>query len=257
MEHPRDSICFLDSAIYYYRKRRGRDSTIDTVWQKKELYNDVLVHGCLDLCARAKQKFGKVPYFIQNVILYHLTWYYRYLIDHDEKVAFLTMAERERFHALLYELFQSIDSVTIESFDLANITYFERFGWMSLYKHASMTYGIATVRRTKKGLKLIYYSNKRENIEVRLDGQRIQADFALIKHHTFVNKPFIDEYAAIIPMETWKGTLFIGMEGKENVFIYSDKNRFTGEIGIERIGTGKKRKIKQWFYNLARRLIIG
>ena len=105
IENNQFSVIFLKSAKYYYRRREIKNSTSDSAWDKRELFDDVLRFGCLDLFENADKRLGYIPKYLQKTILYHLAWYYKYLIDHNEKSSFLSHEEQKIFHHLFKKYF--------------------------------------------------------------------------------------------------------------------------------------------------------
>ncbi|ECR2421964.1 glycosyltransferase, partial [Campylobacter coli] len=67
LENLESKSAFLKNAMYFYRKRQDKSSTLDTKLQNKSYYLVVPKIGYLDLLQNIK---GEIPYFIQNLILY-------------------------------------------------------------------------------------------------------------------------------------------------------------------------------------------
>ena len=256
IEYAHSSICFVKPAVYNYRRRKERNSTIDTVWSKKELFNDVLQYGCVDLIEKAKQKYTRVPLFIQNTILYHLAWYYRNLMNHNEKIAFLSIDEQNHFHQVVQVLFDDIDLDTIKQFQLANITFFEQSAWALLYKNKPLDYQIVFVQKKKNMLKLSFYANQNKHSIITLGDTVIDTDFICNEEYTFVNKPFINSYVTEIPLDNMDKILSIQID-KKPTYIQTDTMRVLDSIDIKDIQTDRAKKIKKAFHNLSRKLLIG
>jgi len=250
------SIFFLKSAIYYYRRRKSKNSTIDTAWSKKELFDDVLRLGCQDLFIQAKQKYGYVPVFVQRAVLYHLAWYYRNLMNHNEQIVFLSKEEQARFHTLLQELFQEIDIKTIEDFDFANIGFFEKYAWSIRYKKTPLAYQTVFILKNKKYLMLSYYAHKQEDIEISIDNVPVTPIVELKQAHSFVNTLFINEYYAQIPIKSQDTSLRIQIN-KQPTYLRSGKMEVKDTLKIAEIQSDKIKRVKQTLHNLARKLLLG
>ena len=68
-------IGVLRDAQYLYRRRKSLTSTMQIAWDKPGRYSTIFDLGFLDLIARAKSAFGSVPAWLQNLLLYELSFY--------------------------------------------------------------------------------------------------------------------------------------------------------------------------------------
>ncbi|MFR7547943.1 MAG: CDP-glycerol glycerophosphotransferase family protein [Parasutterella excrementihominis] len=102
-------VCFSKKARYYFRKRKNCSSTQDLSWTDKRQFDDVLKFGVLELLRRSEVKLGRVPVFIQNVVIYHIQWYFRQLKNREDRILFLSERERKNFIDLLKKCFNYID----------------------------------------------------------------------------------------------------------------------------------------------------
>ena len=196
-------IAFLQKAKYFYRKRADKSSTLDTTWTKKEQYDDVLKYGCLDLLKTAHNTLGYVPLHTARTVLYHLSWYFKYLLNHDEKILFLHKKEKEKFKQLLKEIFTFIDNETIREFGLAGIWFYHKIGWLYHYKnHVEIPY-IAYAdqydsKRQEVRIKYFYPEEVEEKWLV--NGQQVQPITTKIRDHTFLGEVFIHEKIVWLPL---------------------------------------------------------
>ncbi|WP_222987506.1 CDP-glycerol glycerophosphotransferase family protein [Psittacicella hinzii] len=156
-----DKVAFLRDAIYFYRKRADGSSLIDTTWTKKEKFGDCLEFGDLALLQTYQDKLGYVPKFVQRMVLYNLSWFFKALYNSDERVKFLSQAEKERSLSLLEQIFTYIDYQTIVSFEINNLFYFFKSGILGKFKQAQLpqTYVyVEKVDRAKEQLQLTYFT---------------------------------------------------------------------------------------------------
>lgn len=109
LENMEQRICFSKKARYYFRKRKNCSSTLDLCWTDKRQFDDVLKFGVLELLRRSELKLGRVPVFIQNVVIYHIQWYFRQLKNREDRIFFLSERERKNFIYLLKKCFSYID----------------------------------------------------------------------------------------------------------------------------------------------------
>ena len=64
----------VNSAQYYYRKRKDASSTIDVIYKIKEGYTDRLENYFMEIINYSISKVGYVPEFIQYTLAYDLQW---------------------------------------------------------------------------------------------------------------------------------------------------------------------------------------
>jgi glycosyltransferase involved in cell wall biosynthesis len=116
VEDPR--VGFLKSAEYYYRKRADNSSTLATSVQQPGRFIDVPRHGYLDVFERATQKYGVVPEWLQNMVLYELSWYFS-AEDQQSGAASAAVGEvGAEFVNLLGQLSQYFDEIVVRGFDI-------------------------------------------------------------------------------------------------------------------------------------------
>jgi len=130
-------VAFLPDARYFYRKRRDSTSLVTSSWSHPGRYAALLEHGYLDILRYAKQHFGVVPMYLQNLVLYDLRWLFVYLADHDERLSHLSPSTVERFVELLREIVQLIDIEAITHFDIIDLPDFVRCGIIETMKGLS------------------------------------------------------------------------------------------------------------------------
>lgn len=74
-----DNPCYgvVKNAKYWYRRRKNNSSTLNSVYLKKEFYHNRLKNYFKELIKLSKDKYNKVPEFIQYLIVYDLQWMFR------------------------------------------------------------------------------------------------------------------------------------------------------------------------------------
>jgi len=256
IENYSSSISFLKDAKYYYRRRRVKNSTIDTSWEKKELFDDVLHFGCLDLFEKANNELGYIPEFLQRTILYHLSWYYKYIVDHYELIDFLSSEKKLKFKTLLKKNFEYINMDTIENFDLSGIDYFIKQGWANVYKQSSLPYQIIYIDKQNKKMHLHYYADAPQLLYIKIDDMTISTPDFVTTEHTFIGENFINKYQFELPFTNTMKTISIHIESYPTYLKTYDKKSLH-EIEIASIKSKNIKNIKQLVYNFARKIILG
>ena len=253
--HHKTSVVFIKESIYYYRRRKKKTSTIDTSWKKYELFDDVLNFGCLDLFQQAKANLGYIPSFLQRAILYHLSWYFKYMVDHPEFAHFLTEQQRQRFQQLLVQIFDDISMKTIEAFDLSGIDDLIRSGWAHYYKKCSLSKQTIYLSRSSKVLHMNYYAVSPLALEIKIDDHLIECEELSNDTHTFLNEPFIREYRLEVPLKRSMKTLSIRYN--KEIRLHTGKQDFNDKIQIKQIGQSDMKQIKQKLYRYAKNILLG
>ncbi len=127
-----------------YQYRRYATSALANSVQNKKWYNDSLLHFSLSVLERAEQKYGYIPRFVQNTVLYDLRW----KLQNKNAVKVLSEEELETYKHLLKQVIAKIDEdVWIAQKSISNDLklYFlaQRYGTEEfiLYKNNDIYYG--------------------------------------------------------------------------------------------------------------------
>lgn len=196
-------VGFVSKAKYYYRKRSDGSSTLDTAWEKKGLYDDVLVHGCIDMFNQYISKQGHVPKHVQRTVLYHLIWYFKRLVNNKQKLAFISDGEISRFKLLLNEIFSKIDIDTIMEFELAGCWFYHKVALLGLFKEVEPNFQIAYVEAfdQAKGMVELRYFTRNVGFEaISIAGEDVIPCFAKNVGHEFLGGSFVTERRLWIPI---------------------------------------------------------
>lgn len=108
LDHPYYGI--VPSGCYYYRFRNTQNSALNGTKQHKEWYLDCLKNYIQWALETARQKYGRIPYFVQYNVMYDLQSRFG-VPEIPESV--LSPDEHQEFLSLLRELLQSIDDKII------------------------------------------------------------------------------------------------------------------------------------------------
>ena len=88
-------IYFNPNARYYNRKRADKSSTMDGVWLHKGQFSTVFERGYLDILPKCQAEKGYIPKYLQRTILWEMLRLVKYLLNHEEKVYFLSIEEKQ------------------------------------------------------------------------------------------------------------------------------------------------------------------
>ena len=118
-------IGVLRDARYLYRQRRSLNSTMQVAWEQPGRYSTIFDLGFLDLIERAKSAFGSVPAWLQNLLLYELSFYLIEDAAISSKVRLapeMADAFHDRFAAVVRELDPGVvNDFTLRAFQPATV----------------------------------------------------------------------------------------------------------------------------------------
>lgn len=196
---PEYSVVFLPKPLYNYRKRRTGTSLLDGAKLSPLWYTDQLRFGYLDLLSRSIDTEGKVPRFIQRTVLYDIGWRFSHLLNHPERVSFLTDSQLREFQELLRRIFAYIESDTIRSINVGRITEEYKVAILSMYKGEDRANDIVYIEQSDSGsqeLQLRYYAPGGDQCDVTVfvDGKPADKYYQSKCTSTFLQEPFFTEH---------------------------------------------------------------
>ena len=110
----RDSYCgHVRQAIYFYRKRKKRDSASDGRITHPARYEDCIRYGCLALLQDAAAE-GEVPVWLQNMVLYHILSEVQ-RVEEGEKIS---PSQKETFYKLCHACLVYMRKEVLDKFSL-------------------------------------------------------------------------------------------------------------------------------------------
>lgn len=117
LETNASTIGYLSSAKYYYRKRADNSSTLQNSTGSSDRYLLATRYGHLDILQRSTKQLGYVPRWLQNFILYEMSYYFS-PEDAISGSTAATGAVADEFVQILQEITDYLDTDVIVEFPL-------------------------------------------------------------------------------------------------------------------------------------------
>lgn len=186
-------VGYVPAARYMYRKRHNGTSLVQSSWSKPERYDDVLQYGYLAMLKNASRKYGHVPTWIQNTVLYDIQWYFKDNTKLNSSSDSLTSDQLEVFHDLLRQIFYYIDAETIDKFSIMNLPWMIREALLVRYKG----YGVRIPRAYNFGIgpsglySIVYcYSGSSPDERFEIDGYSVDPNQAKSTTRSFFREDY-------------------------------------------------------------------
>ena len=122
LHRPDPLVGVVPGARYHYRRRADMTSTLQVASGTVDKYTSLLRFGYLDVLDDAAQRWGHVPQWLQNTIIYELGW----LIGAAESMSAPADAEAlgvaDEFHDLMRRVTGYLDPGVVERFDVMTLS---------------------------------------------------------------------------------------------------------------------------------------
>lgn len=208
------TITFAASAVYVYRRRADQSSTLQGSWLKPEKFTHVPKYGYLDCLRVAKERFGAVPEWLQNDIIYDLTWYFT---TEDSIAGSRTAATGEvgaEFVRHLREIRGYLDQSVIESFSVRHIQPALRDLLLHAFSdepwHSSHIELDRYDVRAKQVRATYRYVGEAPSEEVLLRGLPVEPPHSKTRVYSYFDAPLMSERVLWL---SGKGTLRVRLDG--------------------------------------------
>ena len=211
------NVAYLKDAVFYYRKRSDGNSTIDTSWQKKEKFYNILAFGYIPMLEGYKSKYGYVPKNIQWTILYELSWHIKTILNQSGKIDFLEEVQKEEYFQLVKSIFNYIDIEYIVDFNLIGVWFLYKVGMLGAFKNTKPDFQIAYIENIDKEKKqvLIVSFNYLDTLRsYKLNDTDHLPKYSKVVKHSFANQLFVYEQRDWIEFESIEDSLDVYMDNK-------------------------------------------
>jgi hypothetical protein len=200
----RPLIGLVRSAHYHYRRREAATSASQTSWSHPGRYTAVFDHGYLDLVRRARDSSGRLPEWVQQVIVYDVTMY---LQENDVASSKVHIPEElvDGFHERLGTLFRALDPGVVEAHGIRTL----RPVWIDVMTHAYRDEAWHTARplRTRvdrpMGLQRIAYryTGEAPAEDILVAGAPIQPPWSKRVTHRYFGRALLEERILWLPLD--------------------------------------------------------
>lgn len=195
---------FLSDAIYWYRKRSDKTSTLDTSWENEETYSTRL-SLYLEILELAKKSYDMIPLWLQKTFIYELSWELEKFLNNGKSPILTSKRLITDYTNLLKNILKFIDSKTITNCNQKTIHNLKKAALIGV-KDKSFEYcllsNISHKKFFEKSITLtFYYGGKKPNIDVFVDHRLIKPQSQTIKDYHFFDEILFTKY---------KGKYFIG-----------------------------------------------
>jgi glycosyltransferase involved in cell wall biosynthesis len=225
--YPEAHIKFLKGAVYLYRKRQDKTSTLDTSTRNVSWLIDPLEQFMIFLLEHQAVGSQRPPTWLQHKILYDLTWKIRALTEDEAFAAHVDSVAKDKVFALLQRVFKSIDESVIMSHNVV-MRKREKLGILKMFYYSTLldppvyfikkynqsgsaflhyeAYGPEPVTASaKSGLVEIVHQKNRE---IFLLGKVfLRAITTFVEHPFYGSVQFRDSRGKVLPIYTQSGKL--------------------------------------------------
>lgn len=197
---PAPVVGVVASAVYVYRKRDDGTSALQNLGSDARPITTVLEHGYLDLLDRAQDADGSVPAWVQNVLIYTLSWILRSSQRIESPYAGLGPEVGERFATLARRVCARLDEDVVRRYDVHRLN-----GWVRAAVRLRLGEGEGTLRvrtgRVRGDLVEVTYYFAGTLPEERLeeDGRVVEPASATVRQYEFLGQVLLTQRILWVP----------------------------------------------------------
>lgn len=117
------TVAVIDNALYFYRDRVTQGSLVSSAWDNPLKYTAEIEAGYLPLINLAKDKFGQVPRWLANMLIYQLSWQLIESLSPRGRNAWVLRNEalRQQFLELCEAVLLGLEPQALEEFSVREI----------------------------------------------------------------------------------------------------------------------------------------
>lgn len=200
---PAPVVALLREARYVYRKRAAGNSTLARSLGDPGRYSAVFEHGYLEVLDAARVRYGRIPPWLQQVLVYELSWY----LSDDEKITTAIRIDDDlvpRFHELFRSVVRQLDPDVVGGHRVRRL----KPVWIDILSHAGDTEPWHAPRAVRAkvdpemGLQRISYRylGRPPVEEFRAGGGRVEPAFAKHAARIYYRAAMLHERVAWLPL---------------------------------------------------------
>lgn len=187
---PSPIVGAVATARYHYRKRAG--STLGRSGSDPDRYSVVPRLGHLATLQAAHELFGRVPVWVQNMVVYDLAWYLTADSAVQASTGNLPQPVLAEFHGLVHEIMNLIEPETVELFSIMPISDDIRFALRFGYRdgaHVPSAVTFADADPAARLVKITYrFTGPRPREQFSVDGRLVRPAHAKVRSIEFYQR---------------------------------------------------------------------
>ncbi len=211
---PSPLVGYVSDALYNYRHRDDGTSGLDRSWADPGRFTDVIEHGYLALLRDGTQRRGRAPSWLQAMIIYELSWYFKT----NEKMSAPTAATGAtavRFHELLAQVCDLLDETGVQTYAATELDPVWRdilqHGYSQLSWHTPFGV-IGRIDESQGLMRLTYrYTGELPGETFIVDGEQVEPVHQKIRDVRFFERTMLHERIAWLPF----GTVRVVVNGED------------------------------------------
>ena len=207
-------VGFVGAAHYLYRKRADGTSTLQQGLLDPRRFVAVPRRGYLDLLTRGVAAGGYAPEWLQNLVLYELSYYF----SSDLRISGGTAAQgdvAEQFIGLLRSIANKLDPVVVEGFNVCSLDPV----WRDILLHGlggdrwATPYAVLDKGDSRKQMVRLSYrfTGAPPKEQILLDGKSVEIKHGKVWTHRYFECDLMHERVAWVPAN---GTVRILLDGR-------------------------------------------
>ncbi len=202
---PAPLVGFVASAVYRYRKRSDGSSTLQNSVVQRERYTNVPRYGYLDVIERSRERFGHTPEWVQNYVLYELSWYFSSEDSPGGSATAAVGAVAEEFLEVLGRIRAHLDPDVIAAF---------RVRWLQPIWRQVLIHGLGdepwrstcavmeVVDPDRRLVKVLHrFTGPEPAVEYICDGVRTEPVFTKLRRHVYFDRTLMWERISWLPAD--------------------------------------------------------
>jgi glycosyltransferase involved in cell wall biosynthesis len=199
----RPTVGFLGSTRYHYRRRGDVSSTMERSRAHPGRYAEVLEHGYLDVVRIARERFGPLPRWLQNHLVYDLSWYFTRTDSQVPPGAPTGGPAAERFHTLVGQVLAALDLDVAVPYSSATLGTVPRLVLQHGYRAQAWRDAFVVLDHLDRAQGLVrasyFHTGERPREEFRADGEPVAPVHAKTRDLRYVGRTLLQERTVWLP----------------------------------------------------------